>query len=257
MNTVEKIVEKLCKYERKGDKTISASQFGSEILQIYYSIVAKDNEVLFEIGQNDIGTLVHKGLDCGIKELDDENLQSEVELEYELTNGWKITGTCDLIEETDHGAIIHDYKVTKKYTAKKLREAIAKHDYTHQYILQLNAYRFMYEKKAKTTSTAMVLDMFIKDADKLKSEPTYEEIEIPRIEDDVVLTKAYEITTTVESYINAGVVPDKCSDVWTRKLRNGTVVDMKCFAYCDYKNICKYYNNRGKTDMETSLGGWG
>jgi len=258
MNIVERIVEKACEYNKKPGKAISASQLGSNLLEIYYSLTVDDDESLFEIGQADIGTLAHKGLEYGAHELLKKEpellLAPEIELEYDLVNGWRITGTCDLIEPVvGENAIIHDYKFTKVYKGKKLKEEIAKGKLDDGYIIQINAYRFMYEKSTRKQAD-MVLDMFYKDANKIKGEPTYEAIKIPKIPDDEILSKAYGITNELDIYLETGKIPPKCEDVWTRKLRNGTVVDSKCEYYCNYKKICKHYNNRGKTNLETI--GW-
>ena len=256
-NIVERIVELACRYNRKEGKTISASQFGSNLLEIYYS-VTEDAIELDEIGQAEIGTLAHKGLEAGAHKLLDKEpellLEPEAELEYELANGWKITGTCDLIEPvSDKEVVIHDYKFTKIYKGKKLFEEIAKGKLDDGYILQLNTYRFIYEKKTGKQAS-MVLDLFYKDANKIKSEPTYQRIEVPKIEDDRILEIAYEITNKLDVHLKEDTIPEKCEDLWTRKQRNGSIVDTKCEFYCSFKKICKYYNNRGKTSLETI--GW-
>jgi len=221
-------------------KVISASDFGNDLLQIYYRYkfgVPKKQT----IGQDTIGTVVHKGIETIFKTYAD--VLTEVEMDIEICNGWKLSGTADIAIPNE--GIIADVKVTKQYTLEKL-----KNEPLHSYRLQLNVYRYLYEKLWKPKMDNLYLIVFLKDGGydfrKMKDKPSLQVVQIDKIPDKIIEKKFHKIVNAIETYEELDIIPDKCQDVWMRKTKNGSI-PVRCMQYCAYNNVCKYFNPKPTT----------
>lgn len=239
---MEKILEKT-QYQgntEAGVKAISASDFGNDILQIWlrykYGVPEKT-----EIGQDTIGTLFHFGVEQILK----DEAETEVSMELEMQNSWKLTGTADIILE--NAIYMCDIKLTKSYTIERVEK-----EQEHQYVWQLNVYRYLYEK-LHGKEMQMYLIAFLKDGGydfrKMENKPSLRVVQIPYISDIKIEEKFKEITEDIEKYEELGVEPPQCKDLWFRKVR-GKSVPVRCMQYCAYKDKCKYFNPKPTTIME-------
>ncbi len=236
----EKILEKT-QYQgntEAGIKAISASDFGNDILQIWlrykYGVPEKT-----EIGQDTLGTVVHFGMEQILK----DEAETEVSMELEMPNGWKLTGMADIVLQD----AICDIKVTKSYTIERVEK-----EPDHQYVWQLNVYRYLYEK-LHDKEMSMYLIAFLKDGGydfrKMENKPSLKVIQIPLVSNDEIEKKFYEITSQIEQFETLGIEPPQCKDLWFRKVR-GKSIPVRCMQYCAYSDKCKYFNPKHTTTME-------
>lgn len=223
---------------KPGVKAISASDFGNDLLQIFlrYKYGVPDK---IEIGQDTLGTVVHFGMEQMFEDIAD----AEVSMELEMENGWRLTGTADIVFDN----AICDIKVTKNYTIEKVEQ-----EPNHQYIWQLNVYRYLYEKLHNKTMD-LYLIAFLKDGGydfrKIESKPSLRIVQIPYKSNEEIEKKFYEITKALEHYEEIGSEPPQCTDLWFRKVK-GKAIPVRCMQYCRYNDKCKYFNPNPNTIME-------
>ncbi len=247
LTDVEKIVKVGSKYTPSPiEKSISCSQIGSDILQLY---LAKTNKIEepFEVSQASIGSIFHLGMEEAAKNFSKQDNNNIIHIEHDmskqLSNGWTLTGTADLITKEGNSFVIKDHKLTKQYTAKMVREAIRKHQ-PNGYISQMNGYRFLFNPEAD-----MVLSMFYKDQDVVKSELAFEEIMVPYIND--IEKQVINITNQLQHHLDTKTTPPKCADLWWRKPKNSnTSIPSRCKFYCNVSESCPY-NNEYKATPRT------
>ena len=224
-----------------GSKAVSASQFNAPLLQrwLRYKYGVPKSE---EIGVNTIGSLVHLAIEGIIGKLG-SSVNAEVSMEKEFPNGWKLTGTADIIDR--RASIIYDIKMIKKYRTVKLKEAIKKNAYWQDdYIVQLNILRYLAEWDTVKTYDMRVMALQPDAGFDFKTGmdiPVYEEIEIPRINDHEIEEKFHRLINELLLFLNADKVPEKCEDVWPRKVK-GTTIAVRCKTYCSYRDLCPRYN---------------
>ncbi len=260
LNITEKIAEHASVYKsHKVKKSYSGSMFGNELIQNYLSKIDRDEEdTIFEVGQNTIGSIFHLGMEQATVGIDIEGLKvsTEVSLETPLQNGWLLTGTIDRIDEYEDRIEIHDYKTTKMYKGTMLKKDINNGFFNDAYVLQMNAYKFLYEKATSTDKEViMILDMFYKDQNMLKNDVAYEQIVVPIIQNFEDL--AIKETTNLEAALKGEIELEECSDLWFRKMKTGDMIPTRCEFYCSYKNICQFYNKRNKTkQLSNSITNW-
>ena len=245
--TTELIAEAGSKYIPSPiEKSISASQLGNDLLQLYLAKTTTQEEEVFEIGQAELGSIFHLGMEAAAYDMmqdPDSNIAFiEKQLKLELSNGWTITGTADLITKTGDQYTIYDYKLTKLYSGKIIKDAIRKNQ-PNGYITQLNAYRLMFDYGINQDSSAM-LSMFYKDQNILKNDVAYEEIQVPVL--NGIEQTAVDITNKLQEHIDNKTVPEICSDLWWRKIKN-TSVPTRCDNYCSVKNSCPYYKKHNSS----------
>jgi len=257
----EKVLE-YTKYTRNDElKSISASQVGNDVLQNYL-IALFPNEPQIEISQNTFGSLTHgtmqnifAGEIFNIENSDyPYNVITEFSGERVLPNGWKITGTADIVMEKPYNRIIIDHKLTKIYAGKMFLEG----KYDHQYTKQLNAYRWIFDVNP-SEKTDMYLNMMYKDADPLKNEKAQELIEVPEIE---IQDELLRVTTELETAIDSGELPPRCYNLWKRTPRKGPYKDIeieaRCEFYCSQNKVCPYFKSKiSKDSLPTDSEGEG
>ncbi|MHA1691824.1 MAG: PD-(D/E)XK nuclease family protein [Candidatus Heimdallarchaeaceae archaeon] len=252
--TTELIAEAGSKYIPSPiEKSISASQLGNDLLQLYLAKTTTQEEEVFEIGQAELGSIFHLGMEAAAKQLmQDPNsniLHVEHSMVKELPNGWFLTGTIDLISKEGDKVVLSDHKLTKQYASKMIKEAIRKNQ-PNSYITQLNAYRLMYDENAE-----MKLELFLKDQNILKDEPAYEQIQVPVL--NGIEQTAVDITNKLQEYLDNKTVPEICSDLWWRKVGNSSI-KTRCKFYCNVKNVCPYYQDSMKNpyNMAKNISNW-
>ena len=239
---------------------LSASMVGKEPLENYLRIIYGGKEST-KIDDMVIGSVFHKGMECMIKEkygLDPyAEVESEVSMSKKLNNGWYISGTADMIIEDDS---IHDFKLAKYYTYKKELEAVKKGQLTN-YALQLNTLAWLNSRRETAYRFAgenpnLYIDFFLKDANKVKNEKSFAQLQVPNIQDEME-ERLLAITNELEEYLMSGKEPPQCSDLWWRVI-NKKRLAMRCLYYCSYNVECPYFdeNSRQARYNNMELPGW-
>lgn len=212
---IERLIKDRTKYKREasvGEKILSASDIGNDswmvALKIKYGVIEKD------IDQTTIGTLLHLGL---------ETIFTPPERKERKFNDWTITGLADYIDEKE--STVYDFKLTKSYTGKKIKERLNSHHYT----VQLNVYRWLYEVRN------MKLVMFYKDGGydykKDRDIPQFEIIDIPIIDIEAIINGKIKM---VERYMKEEL--GRCEELYERGDK-----PIRCIKYCSVNEFCPYY----------------
>ena len=233
MLNIEKLLIEKTKYNGNTEpnvKSISASDFGNDILQIYLRYKHGVQERM-NFGQDTIGSIMH----IGIQELLKDEYEIEKRLDLLMNNGWWLSGSIDLLSNKE----IIDIKVTKEYTIEKILK-----EPNHQYIWQLSVYRYLVKKLLNIDVETKLL-LILKDGGydfrKNQINPSFKVLDIEPKSFDEVENKFNEIVSQIEKYDEIGVNPPQCNDLWFRKTKNGAT-PMRCEFYCSYKDVCPYYN---------------
>ena len=228
LKDLEKSILGLTKYTPVEGKRISASEMGSDMLQLYYR--RKHTVEPTDVGQNTIGSLVHLGLE----HLD---IDSEVKIS-KIIPGTDIvaTATVDAILEDS----IIDYKTSKVYAVSMLRTAIKKLDYSHNYIMQLNHIAWILDYPDKKYYCVFFNKDAGMDFKSGKIKPTYEIVEVPIMEPAEYLALVQAKAKELYIFVDEDREPPICKDLWIRKIA-GVATPMKCLAYCDYSKICSKF----------------
>jgi len=241
---MDKIVKKLLeKTQYNGDKepsnTISASEFGSDLLQIYYrhKYGVPDNK---EFNQATIGSLLH----ISVQELLKDEFKSEVHLSKEFPNKWKLSGSIDLLNDE----YIIDIKVTKQYTV----ESVLNNKY-HAYRWQLAVYKYLAKEiLGKDLKTGILF--FLKDGGydfrNKKDLPSilFKELEVPSSKE--VEERFYEIIEKLNLIDEDNF---HCQDLWWRKDKTGVSEPLRCKKYCSYSDKCKWYQKFKENNLNVSF----
>ncbi len=258
MFNTEKLIKKATQYKRgftppDDAYVISASMIAKDPLQNYLTILHGNSSTIDQpIDDSDLGTLFHKGMEqVVLAEKDqgetnpDEHILVEHTMHKKLKNGWFLSGTADLIiRRTDGTSDIEDHKLTKTYALKMIKKDLNNHDYTVQLqaldLLNWNENPYPIEKKLQST---LVINVFCKDAKAIDKEPTFTPVTAPNTDLQNFEERVVEITDSLQAYIEEGEIPPKCTDVWLRKLKNGTTISTKCALYCSHgkAGVCPYY----------------
>jgi len=218
---------------------ISASELGNDVLQIYLRNKFGVQETT-EFDQAGFGSLIHLAMEKIFENTDP--FKAEENYEWEIVKDWKLTGTIDLYDYQNQ--VIYDYKVIKKYTIDKLLK-----EPNHQYVWQLNAYRYLVEhdRLLEEGSVDMKILAFIKDAGfNIKTgvmESTLQEIPIRHIDNKLIEERFKKIIEEIKIHRKSDTYPPQCKDLWFRKIK-GEPVPMRCKVYCSYNEFCPYYKNK-------------
>jgi hypothetical protein len=220
---------------------------GSELLQNYLRII---NEPVQEKQLRDttLGTIFHIGMAEIAKNFYERVVYTEYSMNTKLSNGWVVSGTADLIVHFENYIEIHDYKLAKKYTAKMVKQDI-KMGKEHSYALQLQTLHYLWNRKnSKYLDNKLFIDFFLKDTKIQDQEKVLEQVEIePKANEDmeeILLQKTNEL----QSYIEEGKIPPKCTYTWPRSVK-GRLVQFKCAYYCSQSEVCPYYDSLGNNTM--------
>ena len=254
MIDIENILLKATEYHdlepNEGKKIISASSFSSSPLQralrARYGVQEQKH-----IEVNTIGSLLHLAIQDLLKDKDE--ISCEYRLETKLENGWTLTGRADVIDWQDN--VVIDIKNVKRYAVDKLKDSMYDFNINSPYILQLNAYRYMLEKKFDT-SFDMKIWSFSCDGDNADKGWVFEEIPIifadieakinMLIDDTEWALEILDLPAKEKKDIKTNKVKspngEKLCDTW---LRRGQV-PMRCAKYCGYKEVCPFYHEKPK-----------
>lgn len=247
---VPDLMLKATEYSNRSDNpyTFTASMIGNEVLQNYLTVV-NGTFPTKKIDDTTTGSIFHKGMEQIIKE--DARIpegfsavHAESNLQVQL-GAWTISGTADLKMTTSDLSFvkIDDFKLTKMYAIGKIREDLHNHNYTKQ----LNVLRWLdvkYYKYFETPEYELVIDAFAKDPKAINGEEVYNPIQAPILPLDVVEAELLQKTNELQQYIESGDIPPQCTDLWPRRMRNGTTLNTKCALYCSHgkSGKCPYFN---------------
>ena len=247
MNKIEEILIKETQYKGNNEpnvKQISASDFGSDLLQIYLRYkhgVPQNNKFT----QSTLGSLVHKGIEEILKQYKDFETEKDVIVKF--SNGWSLSGSIDIVDNTDK--VIYDVKVTKQYTVESLKK-----EPKHHYIQQLSVYRYLIKELTgvdyKVKLIAILKDGTDFDFRNGGSKPHIKVIDLEPMSYEEVENKFNEIVSKLEQYDKLGEYPEQCNELWIRKFK-GKPLRTKCEIYCAYKDVCPYFKQFKKmTDIK-------
>lgn len=216
-------------YDKYPEKHISASSFSKEPLEIWFGL--QDIEIENKLSAATIGSLVHLGLEKVIKQTD-EFKDGKLIVEQRIVkehDGWTITGTPDLIDYEN--GILYDYKTGKNYS-KKMLEKEGKY---HSYAIQLAIYKWLIGEEFD----AKIL-WLMKDSSAPKREPDILLQDVETMDFNEISAFITEKIKMIEAY--GDNMPDKCKDLWPRKI-NKVLVNTKCKFYCSYNKVCPHYRS--------------
>jgi len=250
-------------YVNEEDKyVISASMVAKEPLQNYLSIVYGKVEA-DSFNDATLGSVFHRGMEIIMHEkrrTDDEPgivWGIEHSMDVELSNGWVLSGTADLILQPIPGHFeIRDYKTTKAYAHTMFKKDVHNHDYTKQLQVLEALFREGNSRPAIIGSVTLVCDYFIKDAKALEFEKSHRPEVVPNrmgTEDvnasNVLLGEIVEITNKLQEHIEGATLPLKCKDTWPRKVK-GHTIHIRCQLYCSHNKVCPYYDATTRTSVD-------
>ena len=223
-------------------RVLSASSINKEnyYLMNQYKFQKKEQE---SFGANTIGSIFQLGIDAAIQKNDSEGRYIfGKRMEYELENGWKISGELDVMDTVEN--VIIDNKVISAYSYKDVMKNIPSSDYNLQ------------------VATYVMLDHICKrqediDAGYAHSEPArgalaiinkggsaskndiYTTLELnmysPEEMMELYVLKAKEL----QNFIDTDTMPDEVCDTAKFGMEKG--VPKRCTLYCDYRDVCPNY----------------
>lgn len=218
---------------------ISASSFANETLELWLDKYGYEREE--KLGDNTVGSLVHIAMEKIISDLCDPQLVCEKRFSKNF-EGHIISGSMDLVDYSTR--TIYDYKTAKNYSRKMLTKE-GKH---HRYAIQLAVYNWLLTDKNESPFTCKIF-WIMKDSKAAEREPTFVEEEIEIMSREEIEAYMLDKIITLAHY-NKDVVPDKCKDLWPRKVKNA-VIDTKCEFYCGFKKSCPRYKTTALKQIAT------
>ena len=218
-----------------GKKQISASQLGNDTLQLYlkYKHGGKES-IIFDAAT--FGSIYHLGAEYAFKDID--TVETEKSLSYELSNGWLVTGSIDLIDHK-HKLIV-DHKTT---TATSIAST-QKEGKNSSYGLQQSVYRWLLKKNYDldySAILAMVDKNFSYFKDNKFNQINFIEIDTHTIEDTEQLL--LDKTNELQSYIDLDQEPGQCQNLFWYARKGQKRKAMKCLHYCDQSQHCPYFSD--------------
>lgn len=256
---LKKAVLEVTQYKNYKEQSysFSASMSGNTVLQNYLTIV-HGHQPDSDIGDNTLGSIFHLGMEQLVqKHTQDYLIATEQPASMDLGD-WKITATADMkifekelipsMATQDVLKEIHDFKLTKKYAV----EQIKKDPYNHAYGKQLRINNVVHNGN---DSVKLFIDAFIKDADKLKTEPSYVQIEVPS-DNSFTIEQLQEWTAELQGWIESGEVPPKCDDVWLRKPKGfDYAIPSRCMFYCAHgrSGLCPHFKPNQQNRLDQAI----
>ena len=223
-------------------KILSASSINKEnyYLMNQYKFQKKEQE---SFGANTIGSIFQLGIDAAIQKNDSEGRYIfGKRMEFELENGWKISGELDVMDTIEN--IIIDNKVISPYAYKDVMKNIPSSDYN----LQVATYVMLdhISKKqedidagnAHAEQARGALAIINKGGSASKND-IYTTLELnmysPEEMMEMYVLKAQEL----QHYINTDTMPEEVCDTAKFGMEKG--VPKRCTLYCDYRDVCPNY----------------
>ena len=214
-------------------KEISASMLGNDMLQIYLKYMNGGKESN-KFGASEFGSVFHIAAEHIFK--DKDNIETEKSMSVMLPNGWKVTGTADLI--------LHDYKriVDWKVSTATTISKVQKEGIHNGYALQQAVYKYLLYKteNVKYNASLAIIDKgysLFKKTNKT-NQLNIIDIDTHTIEDIEALL--IEKTNLLQEYIDAKETPPQCNDLWWFGFGAQPKKKMRCLHFCDQSNNCPY-----------------
>jgi len=228
------------------DKSISASSFSKDILELYLAETENPQRPVF--GRGEIGSIFHLGMEQMFKQHHDVKSGSWIQ-ERRFTKaflGWKVNGKMDMVNF--HDDTIFDWKGMSAYTYG----LFSGKDKSHKINVQMSVYNWLLGGGFSAEAHC-----FITDFDPVKETHPASAYQIVHVElMTLEETEAYmtDKLNRLESALAAKKQPAECEDVMPRYVKKGVYVNAKCAYYCDYAHVCK----RKKDQTAKVLGlSWG
>lgn len=231
-----------------GKKRISASSLTSNMLELYLDYKhGKSNDVQFEA--SNLGSIYQLGVDLACDENSKQALEDGLEpqyisgqrFEFELPNGWILTGEADQIDMINK--VIIDNKVSTTSSLKKIKEE----GKAHQYAIQLGVYKLLAHKFYGDHFDG-ALAFVDKNSSYFKPQtgPIMNYIDIETYDYETIIKMAVDKSNELQKYIDLGLEPPICENRFPYKSK-GVTTPMKCHYYCNYSQHCKHFNSNSKT----------
>jgi hypothetical protein len=187
-----------------------------------------------KIEKSTVGTLMHMGLEQVFKSHQDYIVEKK--LSAELDNGWKLTGSIDVINPDDGylidwkhielDRILEDIKKNGKYAGYALQMGVFKALAQLEYNKPFKAYLGVFDPTQS---------YFAKDT----PEDVFSLTEVKTFQPEEMLEIATEKTDKLNEYIDLNTEPPQCENLlWSRK--HGKARPMKCKRYCNVSDNCGY-----------------
>lgn len=222
--------------KEKNKKIFSASMLSQDTLQNYYKFkFGSKDSTQFEA--NTFGSCFHTGVETIFNNLNSKLIETEKSLEYELDNGWTISGSIDLI--------LHEFKMIldwKTTTATTIKNVYAERE-KNGYALQLGVYRLLV-LKCLGEDYFTSLGMIDKGHSYFKTNKNkhLEFIEVETYSPEEIEKMLYDKTNQLQQFIDLDQEPEECENLWIFRRSGHKPRRMKCLYYCDQADNCKYYN---------------
>ena len=217
-----------------GKKSISCSSLTSNMLELYLDFkYGKQIDTKFEASNT--GSMYQLGVDSACN--DNEQYISAERIEYELENGWILTG------EIDQRDIVNKVIIDNKLSTKTALDKVKSEGLNHNYTMQLAGYKFLVNKKYGEDYTG-ALAFVDKSSSYFKptSGPNLNLVDVETVSYEELESMALEKTNELQWYLDNNEEPPVCADRFPYKSKGG-VINMKCRHYCSYNKHCKHYND--------------
>ena len=231
-------------------KELSASKVGDDMLRLYLAKTAKPNKAK-SIGSWYVGSGFHLGMET---KLCDESLPfmaAEVSMSKVLSNGWKITGTADVVNQ--HAENIHDYKTLSATSYIKMKRSVK--NKSSLVALQLGTLMWLNDYNGNAFVECFITDW--KPWRKDHPANGYQQLPVTTYSSQDIEAYLVSKTDQLQHYIDEKKTPPECDDVmWI--VYEGDRIKLKCQYYCDYSEACPYFNSHGAKvrNTLTNIGGW-
>ncbi len=228
---------------KSGQKIISASSLGNDMLQLYLDFKHGKSEDT-KIEASNIGSIFQLGVDkaCELEEAMaiDQELEPQYisarRLTYELSNGWTVSGEIDQIDTVNK--VIIDNKLSTGTALKKVHEQ----GKSHSYALQLAVYKFlMWKDTGEDYSGALAFGDKSASYFKPNSGDSMNYLNVETHDYKDIEQMLLEKSNTLQEFLDNDLEPTICADRFPKKER-GRTKPMRCIHYCNYSKHCKHYN---------------
>ena len=226
----------------KAAKTISASSFSKDILELYLAATEDGKPGTF--GRGAIGSIFHMGMEAMFKAhpATKEGIYVQEKRFHKSINGYEVNGKVDLADFDN--MIIIDWKGMSASAYATFK----RQDKMHRINIQMAVYNWLLG--GMFTCEAHV---FCTDWDPVK--PTHPASAYQIVQCDIMTVSEIEDYMTakinqLEYSLAKKKQPAICENVMPRFVKDGVYVDSKCSYYCDYAHVCK----RKKDKVAVGLG---
>jgi len=233
--------------------SVSASKIGGDLLPIWLS-KKFDKDPSSQIGVAYQGSAFHRGME---EEMNDKKKLTGTRYDVEiggaktLSNGWLVTGTADVLDNTLSN--IHDYKTTSNSGYNNMKKAAR--DKTSQLAIQGGTLQWLND-----TTGDFFAEVFIRDWKPWRKDhpaSAYQQLPVETYAGNQIEIFLLAKTDELQGYLDADTPPPECDNVmWM--IYEGNKIKLKCEYYCDYKSNCPSYakNTNHLAVTKTKIQGW-